>query len=419
VRHAVIVALSALLLAVTWYYAPSIVPQYQVAEQKQTGEPRASIISDLYPRWFGTRELLIYRADPYSLEMTRRIQAGLYGPGSDLSKVRDQQAFAYPVYVALFLAPFANVRFATVATVFTFVLLLCIVATAWLWSRIIELHWRSTTVISIVLLACASLAAVQGVQLQNLSLLVALLLTAAVAVMTTNRLVLAGVLLALATIKPQLALPFAGWLVLWATGDWSRRWRIVAAFSLTLAVLTLSGELMLRGWTTKFFHAVLYYRSYNAPSIVTILLGGIGGIIVTLALILAVAVTCWRKRYAEAGSRAFAFATALVLAATLVATPTVSLYNQVLLIPAFLLFVAHRRVWLNRRLAKSLWQAAWLLIAAPWVLIVGLVAAHFAGVRLAGNALVPLPYYIHIATPIVCTVLLMIGAVHRPSNATA
>ncbi|HEX3585201.1 MAG TPA: hypothetical protein VH024_04360, partial [Candidatus Angelobacter sp.] len=100
-------ALAILCAAGMWTYVDRILVQHQKAEALITGSPRGNL-SDLYPTWLGARELLLHRRDPYSAEVTREIQAGYYGRPIDVSRPEDptnQQAFAYPVYVAFLLAP--------------------------------------------------------------------------------------------------------------------------------------------------------------------------------------------------------------------------------------------------------------------------------------------------------------------------
>ena len=94
--------LAALLCAVSmWIFVQRVVVMYQISDAAATGRPRGNL-SDLYPRWLGARELLLRGRDPYSLAVTREIQAGYYGRPLDPSRPsdpKDQQAFAYPVYV--------------------------------------------------------------------------------------------------------------------------------------------------------------------------------------------------------------------------------------------------------------------------------------------------------------------------------
>ena len=71
--------------------------------------------SDLYPRWYGARELLLHRRNPYSLEVTHEIQ--YWGHGRALTAAQegstDEDRFAYPLYIVFVLAPTVRFSFAT------------------------------------------------------------------------------------------------------------------------------------------------------------------------------------------------------------------------------------------------------------------------------------------------------------------
>ena len=89
----------------------------QIADAAAHNRPRGNL-SDLYPRWLGARELLRHGRNPYSAEITREIQQGYYGRPLDPSRPddpKDQQGFAYPVYVVFLLAPTIDLPFDAVA----------------------------------------------------------------------------------------------------------------------------------------------------------------------------------------------------------------------------------------------------------------------------------------------------------------
>src|SRR3981189_1441344 len=101
------------------------------------GRPRGNL-SDLYPRWLGARELLLHGRDPYSPEVTREIQTGSYGRPLDASRPgapKDQGAFAYPLYVAFYLAPTIHLPFEFVRKAFFWMLTILTAASVLLWLR--------------------------------------------------------------------------------------------------------------------------------------------------------------------------------------------------------------------------------------------------------------------------------------------
>jgi len=90
--------LAILCAAGMWTYADRVLIPYQISDAAAHGTLRGNL-SDLYPRWIGAQELLLYGRDPYSPEVTREIQAGFYGRPLDPDRPGDrnyQQGFYYP-----------------------------------------------------------------------------------------------------------------------------------------------------------------------------------------------------------------------------------------------------------------------------------------------------------------------------------
>jgi len=340
-------ALAACLLicAGVWRWAESIlVPVNTLAAQSK----RVPIgnNSDLYPRWFGSRELLLHHRDPYSAEVTRGIQRGFYGreldPRNPADPV-DQAAFVYPVYVVFLLAPTLHIPFGVVETLGRWLMLAAIAASVPAWMYAIGFRTRVAFVLSGMILAISSYPAVLEFHMQNLAALVALLLACAAAAAARNYLFLSGLLLALATIKPQLSGLFVLWFLLWATARWQQRKRLAFGFVAFTAALVLGGEILLPRWIPEFISAVRTYATYATdPSILQFVFG------TRLARFAAIALGCaligisWRWRESPAGSSDFGWTLAWTAAVTLAIVP-VSAYNQVLLIPALLILLRQWR----------------------------------------------------------------------------
>src|SRR5215469_14148774 len=163
-RSWVILAISALCCISMWSYTSLILVARQEREAAVYGTPRGNL-SDLYPVWLGSRELLLERKNPYGQEVTRAIQAGYYGRALDPLRKQDptnQQAFAYPVYVAFLLAPTLKLPFPEVQALFRWLLAFVTGLSVFLWLRF--LLWRPgwTIKASLVVLALGTFAAVQG-----------------------------------------------------------------------------------------------------------------------------------------------------------------------------------------------------------------------------------------------------------------
>lgn len=405
-NHKLGLLLSLIFAGSMWFYVQHVLIAYQRADAATHNRPRGNL-SDLYPRWLGARELLLHHRDPYSTEVTREIQTGYYGRPLDPSRPddpKDQQGFAYPVYVVFLLAPTITLPFSAVQVGFRLLLITLMAAAVLLWLR--ALRWRParTTTALLIILTLGSFPAVQGIKLQQLSLLVSTLLAGCAALLAAGHLLLAGVLLAIATIKPQLALPLAGWLLLWSASDWRRRQRFLWGFGGTLLVLLAASQYLLPGWIGHFRDAVAAYRDYTggARSVLDLLTTPTVGKVLSALLLLVVATACWRMRRVPRESDRFVLVLTLVLTATIVVIPTFAPYNQVLLLPAVLVLARNRHVlWQDSGSVHLAVAVSILALGWPWLVSLGLAVASMALPPQSVQQAWYLPFYTSNIIPVV------------------
>ncbi|MGB9073981.1 MAG: glycosyltransferase family 87 protein [Terriglobales bacterium] len=363
--------LSIVCAAGVWLYAERVLVSYQIADAAAHDRPRGNL-SDLYPRWVGARELLLHGRDPYSSAVTREIQTGYYGRSLDSARPgdpKDQQGFAYPVYVIFYLAPTVRLPFAAVQRGFFWVLLGLTVATVPLWLRMLRWSLAPWAQVSVVALTVGSLAAMQGLKLQQMTLFVVGLVAMAMALLAADCAIAAGILLALATIKPQLVGLLLFWLAIWTVGDWRRRYRWAASFLLTMVVLFAASEWWLPHWIPRFLQAVREYRSYtDAVSVLDKLVPAPWGMLLRILAAAATLHVSWKNRRFAEETHAFAATASLVLAVTVIVIPSYALYNQVMLLPAVLLLVRERQsIWDRSFAARGLVILVAVLLFWPWL----------------------------------------------------
>jgi hypothetical protein len=326
---------------------------------------------DLFAPWYGARELLVNHRDPYSLEVTREIQNEYYGKAltGALHEPKDQQRFAYPAHLVFLFLPFVRMPFNTVRIIFYCLLPAITLATIPAWLRLIGVRSSVFLFTVIAAFACTSVPVFRGLNLQQLTLFVAGLLAACAVSLVNGRYVLAGIFLALASIKPQMSILLSVWLILWAISNWKERKRFFWSFLITVTVLLSAAECILPGWIGKFLNGAAAYRQYAAggnlsefylPGFVSLLLAGLVFIMMSAA--------GWYTRREPCGSLGFAFAFCTILAGSIFVVPALSaVFNQVLLLPALLLPLrTGERTWARNarsRIALQLFAAAALL---PW-----------------------------------------------------
>jgi Glycosyltransferase family 87 len=400
-----------------WIYASRVLIPYQIADAVAHNRPRGNL-SDLYPRWLGARELLLRGRDPYSPAVTREIQQGYYGRPLDPLRPgdpKDQQGFAYPVYVSFCLAPFIHLPFETVRKAFFCFLLGLTLVILPLWLRLQRWSVPWWGQLSLMVFTIGSLPVLQGLKLQQMTLLVVAMLAIAMALLASDRPITAGILLALSTIKPQLVYLLLLWLTIWTLADWRRRWRWAAAFSLTMAILIAASDWYLTHWIPEFWRAVREYRAYSgAMSVIDKLTGPspVGLISSVAAKVLsftAIVCICWKERRRSVHADSFTFTLSLVLAATILLVPTYAPYNQVLLIPALLVLVRDRaQIWRKSIGNRLLFTITAVLVAWPWFSSIALAALSFVLPQETVEQAWAMPFWTVIQIPVAVAALMLV-----------
>ena len=331
--------------AISWSYSHRILIPWDFHGNQQRNGLKQDM-GDLYPRWVGTRELLLNGKNPYSSEVSHEIQMGFYGRVIEQTydqpqgRILDEQRFAYPVYVVFLLAPVMHVDFAVLNLWAPLVLAALTAISIWLCLDLV--HWKPAflSIVSIILLILSSPQLAQGLRLRQLGLFVAFLLTLASWAIVREHYFIAGVLLAVATIKPQMVVLCVAWFLIWMTGEWKKRWPLGLGFALSLSALAGAGEVLVPGWPRNFIEGITAYRKYfPTTSLLRVLLGNWIGWAFSIALLVAVFAYGWHKCHVPAKSTEFIHVLALFFVASGLALPLLTPYNQVLLLlPVVIIF---------------------------------------------------------------------------------
>jgi len=397
-----------------WLYVLFVLIPHQKF-QDEMGQGLRGNLSDLYPRWLGARELLVHHRDPYTAEITREIQIGYYGRPLDPTRKNDpidQQGFAYPIYVVLMLAPTVTLPFPTVHRIvfWLFAVLTTMSVPLWLGT----LRWRlsrAETVIAI-LLTLGCFPAIQGLRLQQLTVLVVALIAGSMYAITRQRFVLAGILLAMASIKPQLVFLLILWLCIWSLGNWRERQRVLWSLVISMSALVVAGELLLPGWISEFRAAVKDYYRYTGggSSLLNGVLPPLWARIASIVLVGMVLVFAWRNRRASEETPAFQWLLCFTLATTLLVIPMFAPYNQLLLLPGVMMALRARQELLKKsHLSKFFcWMTA-ASVGFPFLTAAGLVIALAFLPGTTVQKAWGLPFYPSFAIPITTYGLLLVS----------
>ena len=370
-----------------YYHQRIFLPKVFSVSQARNLAGGYSYGNDFYPIWLTTRERLHDHRDLYSPEMTREIQKGLFGRPLDSQissdPLTDYRTFAYPAFTDLLFWPAAEFSFPTVRVLVILLLAALTALSVPFW--ICALSWRVDWLwlVVILLLVLFSYPVLEGLCAAQLGLFVGFLLSASMVALISRRSFLAGVLLALTTIKPQMTGLAILFLMLWAVSDWQGRRRFCFGFISALAALVIASLVVWPHWIESWIAVVLGYHRYAKPPLVSeVLFAPLGAglerpfsVTLTAILWLAAAVMGWRNRVFEAGSVPFWLVLSFLLAVTSVTLlPGQALHDHVILLPGIFFLAARKGELASSRIAKILLELGAGVVLWPWISAIALIA---------------------------------------------
>lgn len=301
--------------------------------------------NDFIPRWLSTRLLLMHGQNPYSEETTLAIQQFMYGRPAKGNE--DQVLFVYPLYSTVIFAPFAMIGdYALARAIWMTVLEVALLVIALISFRLAD--WRpALPVLALTLLF--SLIWYHGARPLingNASILMALFVAASLLAIKAKHDVLAGILLAFATVKPQAVVLLLPLILVWAIAR--RRMTLLASTLLSLAALVLLAAIIEPTWLLQNLRQVGAYPDYTlagTPGAIFEQWWPTTGRWLGIALsIMVVVLLVWQWRIAWKGSLAVLLPVVFVtLAATNLIGITTAVSNYIALFPGLILLLAYLR----------------------------------------------------------------------------
>jgi len=294
--------------------------------------------ADLADEWAGIRDALHGR-DPYSAQGMRDTQIAYYGHALSPTEHRDPQGFPYPAYLIVLFGLVGSLSWPAFRLSFLLAVTPLFLLSIWLCLRFLRLPLTRAQTALALLLAFFSWPVLWALRLQQPTLLVAALLFIAVFLVSRKRGLLAGVLVACATVKPQLALPLLVFLLVWSGTH--RLWSFVVSFLVAMAAMLAVTEHILPGWFPRWLAEVRGYSAWHGMLPLEMVLGHWPGMAATALLLLWTTWLLWGMRHIPAASPEFGLAAALALSAAVCMAPTLlaTIYNQTAIIPACLILV--------------------------------------------------------------------------------
>jgi hypothetical protein len=216
--------------------------------------------NDFLVHWLGTRSFITEGISPYSDEVALRIQMLVYGHPAQGGE--HELRVVYPFYSQLIFAPFALIADYTLArTVWMTFSEIVIVFTAGLSMRLTR--WQPNRWLLPIFLIFSLLwyhglrAVING----NAVVVVTLLVVAALMAIREKRDMLAGILLALATVKPHLVVFPIVFIFIWAVSQ--KRRGLIGWTCASVAALAILGMAFLPNWMLQNILEILKFPNYN------------------------------------------------------------------------------------------------------------------------------------------------------------
>jgi hypothetical protein len=281
------------------------------------------LINDLYIPWNASRAILA-GSDPYDDSITEQNQRAAFG-GTALSlHERDERRFAYPLYAAFPYLPFGLMSFEAANRIVFFALAaLAVLSVGWLGGS-----WNRDTLMYCVLFF-ASYPLILALQVRQPTLLFLALGIAGFHLLRRGDPLLAGLVAALSTGKPQVALPIVLPMLIWSFARWRECKGFVASFIGGCAALIVTSSILAPHWLPEWIAALRSYTQYCGPSFVSHYLGDHVGLIVSALSAAALTLVLWMARNSD-----LLFLTSLSVVVCQFLLPVFMYSEVILLIPA-------------------------------------------------------------------------------------
>ncbi len=308
--------------------------------------------NDFLARWMGTRKWLMEGVSPYDQSVSLATQEVIYGHPAELEKGEDVSHFIYPLTSMVFFAPFGLLEYLPARALWMTLLELSMMVLAIVSMRLVQWQPKPAWTVSLILFSLFWYHGIRTVIVGQFAAIEAVLITGALLLIMNKNDVEAGILLALATAKPQMSFLIIPFVLIWA---YSRhRFSLIWSFAASLLGLFALSLVFIPTWPMQMMRQIMEYPDYTARigSLTSILASAFPKLSTSLNIGLQIAfwvylivewVVAWKK-----DSRWFLWTAMMTLVLTNFLTPRTATTNYVMLLPVlFLIFKILREQWGN------------------------------------------------------------------------
>lgn len=315
--------------------------------------------NDFFSRWMGARSYFVLGLDPYTDEATMLTQFRMYGRPAIGDE--DPAPYLYPFYTVFTLWPLVNLDYSWVQAIWICLLEFVMIGIGLMATSLVR--WRMTPLRFglLVLFALFFYNSTRAILLGQYAVIVAALVFGSFLAIRDRHDVLAGVLLAWSTMKPQMVFLIIPYVMLWALAR--RRWKLIASAAVSMALLTGISFILVPTWLSSFLGQLSYYTTFTfVGSPVWVImqhyfgLGDAGELIVSGAIGLALVVV-WLRTLRDDRWGTFVWVSGLTLIVSNLIAVRTATTNYVILLPA---------LWMVARVVADRWSER-----ARWIVPVG------------------------------------------------
>lgn len=334
-------------------------------------------LNDFMSRWEGARSYWIDGLNPYGEQASLNIQQRIYG--RPVIEDEDPGYFAYPFYTLFLVLPLVYLPYSWASAAWMVLLEASLVVSLFLLLDLFRWKPKPILLAGLMLSTLVFYFSARGLILGQPGLLVAFLEILTVWALVKKRDHLAGVALAISTIKPQMGFLIVPLLLLWALR--ARRWRFLMMFAVVMGALLLASFLLQPSWLADWLAQLALYPSYTALGspvwIITQYYLGLGSAaeLVVDAALIALMLWAWYTVLAQNRKERWLWVIVLTLTVTHLVAPRTATPHYVV----FLLPIIFYLSLLARKRHRGLWIGLVLLalLVLPWLHFVATVEGEF------------------------------------------
>ena len=218
--------------------------------------------NDFLVHWVGTQSFVKEGISPYSDNVALRIQKLVYGRPAQAGE--HELRVSYPLYSIFLFLPFSLIEDFTIARAIWMTVLefLVIISTIMMIKMV---NWKPNFLISFLLIVFSLFwyHGLRSIINGNAVVFILFLVILSIYAIIHKQDELAGICLALITIKPQVVFAFILFLFIWSLTN--RRYKVIFWFLGSLIALIVLSLFILPSWPMEFIREVFRYPGYNPP----------------------------------------------------------------------------------------------------------------------------------------------------------